>query len=163
VTAAHAGFNERAQEIVAARGTDEQKAVAAELWAGRLDTVEKLRRYYDVLGPLYSLRYDPAVAQRTRNRAILSPEAITRAFAPGGFLRRFDLRPELPAITASTLVLAGRHDWICPPEFSEEIHRIIKGSQLRIFEHSSHSIRNDEPELLRQTISDFAGLGAQGG
>jgi proline iminopeptidase len=163
VTAAHAGFNDRAQEIVAARGTDEQKAVAAELWAGRLDTVEKLRRYYDVLGPLYSLRYDPAVAQRTRNRAILSPEAITRAFAPGGFLRRFDLRPELPAITASTLVLAGRHDWICPPEFSEEIHRIIKGSQLRIFEHSSHSIRNDEPELLRQTISDFVGLGAQDG
>src|SRR6185369_7883459 len=61
VTAAHAGFNRRAQEIVAARGTDEQKAVAADLWAGRLDTVERLRHYYDVLGPLYSLRYDPAV------------------------------------------------------------------------------------------------------
>ena len=52
---------------------------------------------------------------------------------------------------------------VCPPEFSEEIHRIIKGSQLRIFENSSHSIRNDEPELLRQTISDFVGLGAQDG
>ena len=165
VTAAHAGFNHRAQEIVAARGTDEQKAAVADLWAGRLDTVERLRHYYDVLGPLYSLRYDPAVAQRTRGRAILSPEAITRAFAPGGFLRSFDLRPELPAITAPTLVLGGRHDWICPPEFSEEIHRIIKGSQLRIFENSSHSIRNDEPELLRETISEFVGVksGAQGG
>src|SRR6185436_9039882 len=48
VTAAHAGFNDRAREIVAARGTDEQKAAAADLWAGRLDTVEKLRHYYDV-------------------------------------------------------------------------------------------------------------------
>jgi len=28
---------------------------------------------------------------------------------------------------------------------------------LRIFENSSHSIRNDEPELLRETISDFVG------
>src|SRR5205807_1343824 len=93
VTAAHAGFNGRAQEIVAARGTDEQKAAAADLWAGRLDTVEKVRNYYDVLGPLYSLRYDPAVAARTRGRAILSPEAMLRAFAPGGFLRSFDLRP----------------------------------------------------------------------
>src|SRR6266550_1369471 len=48
VTAAHAGFNARAQEIVAARGTDAQKAAVADLWAGRLDTVEKLRCYYDV-------------------------------------------------------------------------------------------------------------------
>jgi proline iminopeptidase len=157
VTAAHAGFNARAQEIVAARGTDEQKTVAAELWAGRLDTVEKLRHYYDVMGPLYSRRYDPAVAQATRGRAILAPEAITKAFAPGGFLRSFDLRPELAAITAPTLILAGRHDWICPPEFSAEIHRIIPGSQLRIFENSSHSIRNDEPELLRATIAEFVG------
>jgi proline iminopeptidase len=157
VTAAHAGFIDRAQEIVAARGTDEQKAAVADLWAGRLDTVEKLRRYYDVMGPLYALRYNAEVAQRTRGRAILSPEAITRAFAPGGFLRSFDLRPELAAITAPTLILAGRHDWICPPEFSEEIHRGIKGSQLRIFENSSHSIRNDEPELLRETISGFVG------
>jgi proline iminopeptidase len=157
VTAAHAGFNARAQEIVAARGTDAQKAVAAELWDGHLDTVEKLRHYYDVMGPLYSRRYDPAVAQATRGRAILAPEAITKAFAPGGFLRSFDLRPEVAAITAPTLILAGRHDWICPPEFSEEIHRIIPGSQLRIFENSSHSIRNDEPELLRATIAEFAG------
>jgi len=165
VTAAHAGFNARAQEIVAARGTAAQQAAVADLWAGRLDTVEKLRHYYDVLGPLYSLRYDPALAQRTRGRAILSPEAITTAFAPGGFLRSFDLRPELAAITAPTLILAGRHDWICPPEFSEEIHRLIKGSQLRIFENSSHSIRNDEPALLRATISDFVAvpLDAQGG
>src|SRR6267378_2985466 len=87
---------------------------------------------YDVMGPLYSLRHNAEVAQRSRGRAIYSPEAITRAFAPGGFLRSFDLRPELAAITAPTLILAGRHDWICPPEFSEEIQRLIPGSDLRI-------------------------------
>jgi hypothetical protein len=32
---------------------------------------------------------------------------------------------------------------------------------LRIFENSSHSIRKDEPELLRATISGF--VGSQGG
>jgi len=155
VTASHAGFHERAREIVAARGNAEQQAAAADLWAGRLDTIEKLQRYYDIMGPLYSLRYDPIAAQSMRGRAILAPDAITKAFAPDGFLRTFDLRPELPSITAPTLILAGRHDWICPPEFSEEIHRLIEGSTLRIFEHSSHSIRNDEPDLLRSTISEF--------
>src|SRR5438477_1402739 len=34
VTASHSGFNARAREIVAARGTAEQKAVCLTLWAG---------------------------------------------------------------------------------------------------------------------------------
>jgi len=155
VTAAHAGFNARARQIVAERGTPEQQEVAAQLWAGQLDTPEKLRRYYEVMGPLYSRRHDPVAAKAGRDRGILSPEALNRAFAPGGFLQSYDLRPELGRITAPTLILAGRHDWICPPEFSEEIHRLIPGSDLRIFEESSHSIRGDEPRKLLDVIAGF--------
>jgi proline iminopeptidase len=70
-------------------------------------------------------------------------------------LRDFDLRPELPRITAPTLVLAGRHDWICPPEFSAEIARLIPRADLRVFEHSSHSIRSDEPEAMVDAILGF--------
>ena len=90
-----------------------------------------------------------------RARALHEPEPLNRAFGPDGFLRRFDLRPELARIAAPTLILAGRHDWICPPEFSEEIHRLIPGSDLRIFEHSSHSIRADEPEAMMDAIRGF--------
>src|SRR3546814_3415172 len=54
VTAAHAGFNDRARRIVAERGTPEQVAQCDDLWAGRLDSVEKLRRYYEGMGTLYS-------------------------------------------------------------------------------------------------------------
>jgi proline iminopeptidase len=155
VTAAHAGFNARARQIVAERGTPEQNRVCDQLWAGELDTVEKLRHYYDVMGPLYSTTFDPAKAAESRGRGILTPEALNRAFAPGGFLQSYDLRPELAAITAPTLILAGRHDWICPPEFSQELHRLIPGSDLRIFEHSSHSIRADEPQGLLDVIAGF--------
>jgi len=155
VTAAHAGFNSRARQIVAERGTVEQKAVCDQLWAGELDTVEKLRHYYDVMGPLYARKFDPVGAKLGRDRGILAPDALNRAFAPGGFLQGYDLRPELPRITAPTLILAGRHDWICPPEFSEEIHRLIPGSDFRIFEESSHSIRGDEPQKLMDAIAGF--------
>jgi proline iminopeptidase len=155
VTAAHAGFNARARQLVAERGTAEQKEVAAQLWAGALDTPEKLRRYYDVMGPLYSRSHDPVAAKAGRDRGILSPEALNRAFAPGGFLQHYDLRPELSRIVAPTLILAGRHDWICPPEFSEEIHRLVPGSDLRIFEESSHSIRADEPRKMIDAIAGF--------
>jgi len=155
VTAAHAGFNSRAQAIVAERGTAEQKAVCGQLWQGALTDEAKLRHYYDVMGPLYSTTFDPKAAAVSRERGILAPDAINMAFAPGGFLQNFDLRPELGRITAPTLICAGRHDWICPPEFSEEIHGLIPGSDLRIFEHSSHSIRADEPQALLDAIAGF--------
>lgn len=156
VTAAHAGFNKRAQQIVAQRGTPEQQRVCAQLWGGELRTEAQLQHYYDVMGPMYSMKFDPVAAAATRKRGILAPDAINMAFAPGGFLQSFDLRPELPRITAPTLILAGRHDWICPVEFSEEIHRLIQGSGLRIFENSSHSIRSDEPQAMLGAIREFA-------
>ncbi|MBN9061374.1 MAG: alpha/beta fold hydrolase, partial [Rhizobiales bacterium] len=155
VTASHAGFHERARQIVAERGTPEQQAVCEQLWAGALDTIEKVRRYYDLMGPLYARRFDPVAAAAVRERGIHSPEALNQAFAPGGFLRSYDLRPELKNIVAPTLIIAGRHDWICPPEFSEEIHRLIPGSDLRVFDESSHSVRVDEPEKLVDAIQGF--------
>ncbi len=155
VTAAHAGFNARARQIVAERGTAEQKRVCDQLWAGELDTEEKLLHYYNVMGPMYSVAFDPVAAKAGRARGILAPDAINKAFAPGGFLQTYDLRPELRNITAPTLICAGRHDWICPPEFSEELHRLIPGSTLRIFENSSHAIRGDETEALLDVIAGF--------
>jgi proline iminopeptidase len=92
---------------------------------------------------------------RGTQRTILEPEALNRANGPEGFLHSFDLRPELSRIAAPTLILAGRHDWICAPEFSEEIHRLIPGSDLRIFEDSAHKIGGDEPQALFDAIAGF--------
>jgi proline iminopeptidase len=155
VTAAHAGFIARAKEIVQQRGSAEQQRVCDMLWAGELNSVERLQHYYAVMGPLYARNYDPNAAAATRGRGTNSPEPLNRAFGPGGFLYSYDLRPQLGKIAAPTLILAGRHDWICAPEFSEEIQRHIPGSELRIFENSSHSIRSDEPQAMVDAIAGF--------
>ena len=155
VTAAHAGFMPAAEAFVAAYGTPEQQHVCQRLWSGTFETAAQMEAYYGAMGPLYSRRYDPAAAAATRGRAIYSPEPLNRAFGPAGFLRRYDLREEISRIAVPTLVLAGQHDWICPPRFSEEIHRLIPGSQLQVFAESSHSIRADEPERLNAAIREF--------
>jgi proline iminopeptidase len=155
VTAAHGGFIPRAQAILRERGTAEQQAVCETLWAGAFRSAEDMQLYYRVMGPMYARQYDAAAGALGRERAIYSPEPLNRAFGPEGFLRRFDLRGELGRITAPTLIMAGRHDWICPVEFSEEIHHLIQASDLRVFEHSSHSIRSDEPEALMDAILGF--------
>lgn len=155
VTAAHHEFVEQAERFIAQRGTPEQQAVCAKLWAGAFESPEQLRQYYEVMGPLYSRRHDPMASRQARERTIYSPEAINVAFGPSGFLRQFDLRPELERIIAPTLILAAEHDWICPPAYSEEIHRLIRGSDLRLFEASGHSVRTDEPEAMLDAILGF--------
>ncbi|WP_149536258.1 alpha/beta fold hydrolase [Siccirubricoccus phaeus] len=155
VTAAHGGFIPRAQQILAERGTPEQQALCAKVWEGGFADEAELKHYYRVVGPLYSRRFDAAAAEAGIARTIHSPEALNRAFRPDGFLRRFDLRPELSRIAAPTLILAGRHDWICPPEFSEEIHALIPNSRLLILEESSHTMRIDAPDRLFSEILAF--------
>jgi proline iminopeptidase len=154
-TVAHGGNVARAKEIVAQRGTPEQIEQCEALFAGRLNSVEKMHHYFKVTASLYARRHDPALSEIGLNRAILSPEALNRAHAPDGFLRGLDLRGELGAITAPTLILAGRHDWVCAPEFSEEIHRLIPGSDLRIFEDSAHAVAGDEPQKFLDAVAGF--------
>jgi len=154
-TAAHFGFIERAKAIVAERGTPEQIALCDDLFAGRLDTPEKLLHYHLTMGPLYGRNFDPASAEARLRRAILTPDPLNRAYGPDGSMRAYDLRPELAAITAPTLIIAGRHDWICPPDLSVEIHEHIAGSDLRIFEESSHSVPADETRECLDAIIGF--------
>lgn len=152
-TAADSRFLTRAQEILAERGTEQQKAIAQCLWNGTFENEEQLREFFQVMMPMYSFTYDPNSRQEASARTILSADAINVAF--GNFLRSYNVLDQLHKITSPTLVIAGRHDWICPPEFSEEIARKIPNSDLRIFENSSHLIRVDEPEALRDMIAGF--------
>lgn len=155
VTASHGGFVTRAEQIIAERGNAEQREVCDMLWRGAFTTETELKRYYRAMGPMYARKHDAAKAADVLSRAIHSPEPLNRAFGPGGVLRRFDLRPLLPRITARTLIIAGAHDWICPPEFAEEIHALIPGSEYLLFADSSHSLRVDEPERLFAELRRF--------
>jgi len=144
-------FLKRAQEILQERGTPEQIAIAQYLWNGNFESEEQLGEYFRIMHSLYSYTADPT--KTVKSRTILSIDAINEAF--GGFLRSYNVLDQLHKITVPTLVIAGRHDWICPPEFSEEIAQAIPNADLRIFENSGHLIRADEPEALLDAIAGF--------
>jgi proline iminopeptidase len=152
-TTASYAFLDRAKEILAAKGTPAQIAMAQYLWDGNFTSNAHFQEFFNVMGSLYSVTYDAELAKLGTDRAILSYEAVNTAF--GGFLRDYDVRSGLSQITAPTLVLGARHDWICAPEFSEEIAAGIPQAQLKIFEDSGHSIRSDRPEALLTSIRDF--------
>lgn len=152
----HGGNVARAKENVRSRGTPEQVAQCDQFFAGAVDSLEKIRNFLRVMMPLYTTQaVDPAAAAVALEHLPVYPEAFHRAHGPTGFQRTVDLRPELKNITAPTLVIAGRHDPMCPPEFSEEIHRLIPGSDLRIFESSSHLVATDEPKRFYDVVVGF--------
>ncbi|KAH8897504.1 alpha/beta hydrolase fold protein [Thozetella sp. PMI_491] len=73
---------------------------------------------------------------------------------------RFDVRSRLAEIVAPTLVIVGRHDVVCPLEYSEELAAGIPNSELAIFENSGHAPPSDEPIAFRERLSKFlTGLG----
>jgi proline iminopeptidase len=146
-------FLDRAKQILQERGTPEQIAIAQYLWDGNFRDDAHFAEFFQVMGSLYSLRFDPEMAKLGNDRAILSYQAVNQAF--GGFLRHYNVLPELPKILAPTLVLGAQQDWICAPEFSEEIAAAIPQAKLQIFANSGHSMRADEPEALLDSIRRF--------
>jgi proline iminopeptidase len=154
-TAAHHGLLDRAHEIVGRIGTSAQVAALRRMTDGALDDDAGVGDYFRVMAPLYSRALADRGSGSAAGGAIMNHDIARRAFGPGGFMQRFDLRGELHRITAPTLILAGRHDFVCAPEFAEELHDLIESSQLVIFENSAHLIGLDEPERYIAAIAEF--------
>jgi len=147
------GFLESARKSVETRGTNEQKQAVQKLLTAAFSDENELREYFRVMGPLYSLKYNPTIAEERLARQIFSVDAVNMAF--GGFFQQFDLKDELNKITAPVLILAGKHDWICPPVLSQAIKERIPKADFRIFEHSGHAIAADEHEAYIDAIRGF--------
>ena len=52
-------------------------------------------------------------------------------------------------------MIAGAHDWICPPSQSRLIAEKIPRAHLKVFDHSSHAVAADEPEAFLQAVRGF--------
>ncbi|MED4584279.1 alpha/beta hydrolase [Brevibacillus choshinensis] len=153
-------FLDKAKKVVEEKGTPEMKAIAQVLWDGAFSSKEQLSTFYELMAPLYSVTHnaEPSDEERkagmdARERSNRCYEALNEGF--GGFLKSFDLREQLPSISAPTLVMGARHDWITPVEDSEEIASLIPECELVIFENSSHSVIKDEHAHYVSTVLDF--------
>ncbi|MFC5407039.1 alpha/beta fold hydrolase [Cohnella soli] len=67
----------------------------------------------------------------------------------------FDFRDRLPAVTARTLVISGKHDGLNPPERGREIASLIAGSTFSEFEFSGHAPSVEEPERFMSEVTAF--------
>jgi pimeloyl-ACP methyl ester carboxylesterase len=61
----------------------------------------------------------------------------------------------LGTITAKTLIIVGREDYICPVALSERLHEGIADSRLVIFEQSGHLPWIEEPDAFFPELEGF--------
>ena len=149
--AASGDFMRRAEDNARRQATPEQWTAYQALWDGSLADDESFRRAFDTIRPLYffdkRLAADSVAARSdTRYRLAVRRFVIEHEYA------RYDCRGELPRIACPTLVAVGRHDWICPADQAEEIHRLVPASTLAVFERSGHSPHVEEREGFTEAL-----------
>jgi len=98
--------------------------------------------------------------------AALAPEVVARFRAglertdPQGYagcceaIADMDLRPDLPAITARTLVIAGAEDPATPPEYGAFIASQIAGARLEVIPGAAHMAAVSAPDPVTAALSD---------
>ena len=67
----------------------------------------------------------------------------------------FDTRGDLASIRTPTLVVVGRHDFICSEKFARILHEGISTSRLVILEQSGHFGHLEEPQTFARAVADF--------
>jgi proline iminopeptidase len=149
--AASRDFMQRAEANARREATAEQWAAYQALWDGSLTDDASFHRAFDTIRPLYFFDKRLAAASLlaradTRHRLAVRRFVIEHEYA------RYDCRAEMPRIACPTLVAVGRHDWICPVDQAEEIHRLVTASSLAVFEHSGHSPHIEERAAFTERL-----------
>jgi proline iminopeptidase len=108
--------------------------------------------------PAYFFDWDARAAEHAaalgRSRVTAAAMKAEAGAAP------VDLRRDLGRIRAPTLVLVGRHDFVCSLPFARELATGIPGARLVVFARSGHFAHLEEPEAFAAAISAFvAGRG----
>jgi 3-oxoadipate enol-lactonase len=72
-------------------------------------------------------------------------------------LRRLDLSPMLPAITAPTLVIAGAEDPVSPPAKAKAMAAALPRAELAVVPGAAHLTTVEQPAAVTRLLRDFLG------
>jgi proline iminopeptidase len=124
-------------------------------WAGEYQTDEDMARLWAEEMKFYFKQFDAraeAYHGRTKGLPVRVPPLKTFNDKEAATM---DLRPQLKNISAPTLVIVGRHDFITNVAMAEEMIKHIPKARLEIFEDSGHFALVEEPEKFYRVIKEF--------
>jgi proline iminopeptidase len=87
----------------------------------------------------------------------LQPEALI--FGETQVLKNWNVLDRLGEISAPALIIAGREDFVYPPEAQEELAAAIPNARLAFIERAGHNPQDEQPAEVIQLIKSFFAAG----
>jgi proline iminopeptidase len=147
---------ENAPALLAKRG-DPRKAELVRRWFTGEFTPSEYFRIFRRIGGAYfhGSPLWPTIRQLPRGmwHAKVRPEALI--FAGRDLLKEWTVVDRLGEISMPTLVMAGRDDFVFPPEHQEELAASIPDARLKIIERAGHNAFWEQPTEARAAVRDF--------
>ena len=153
----HRWAQEHAPQLLARRGYGPRTVeLARRFFNGQIAPNEMMPALLRFGGVYY---HDPSLVLLAREmlhggwRTKTRPEALI--FAGRQLLKGWTVMDRLDQITVPTLVLAGRDDFLFPPEHQRQLAAGIPGARLQIIERAGHNAHSEQPAEVFRAVSDF--------
>jgi proline-specific peptidase len=123
--------------------------------AGDWDSDEELAGIVMRELPFYFATYGDAEREYVRSLQGEIPVGDALKLFNNEVFTTFDLLPELPRITAPTLVITGEDDFICGPMNAREIAAEIDGAELVLLPDCGHFVFVEQPRPFADAVAGF--------
>jgi proline iminopeptidase len=148
---------ENAPKVLAGRGYSPEKVELVRRWFNGDIAPDEMFQILMRIGDAYF--HHPSILLTARDlirgewRTKLRPEAFI--FAGRHLLKDWTVMDRLGEITVPTLVMAGRDDFVFPPECQLELAAGIPDARLRIIEGAGHNPQSEQSAEVMEAIGDF--------
>jgi len=148
--------SENASRVLAQRGFDQETVDLAQRWFNgqiqpekMFSSLMKLSKAYDPY--MTTIQALPMLIPGLKSK--LQPEALI--FAETTYLEHWTVMDRLNEIKVPTLVLAGRQDFVYPPESQEELAAGIPNARLVLIDRAGHNPHDEQPAQTLKAIQNF--------
>ena len=146
-----------AESAYAKRGYSPEKVELVRRWFNGEFTPKEWYPIFLRIGGAYfhnpSLRVMLGDVIRGGWRAKVRPEA--QIFGFRHLLKGWTVMDRLGQVAVPTLVMAGREDFVFPPQCQRELAAGVPNARLRLIERAGHNPHVEQPTEVMQAVSDF--------
>lgn len=150
---------QNAPELLARRGYSRRQVELARRWFnGEFEPREMMPILFRIGHAYFSARGLRRLALTAREmvegwRAKMRPEALI--YTGRRLVKDWDVMNRLGEIEVPTLVIAGRDDFVFPPEHQAQLAAGIPNARLEIIEHAGHNPHSEQPGDVMSAAEAF--------
>lgn len=152
---------QNAPRLLAERGYSAEKVELVRRWFNGDFAPEEYFSIFRRIGSAYNRHPILGAARILMHggwRSKMRPEALV--FAGRHLLKGWTVMDRLEEITVPTLVMAGRDDFVFPPECQRELAAGIPDARLHIIERAGHNPHDEQAAEVMRAVRDFIAVDA---